>query len=169
MDTLATNKPKLDLLRRWRTNCRRSQIANYAAAARYSKRNYLIGIPTVILSAIVGTSVFAALGKADIHPYLQITVGLISVLSATLAALQTFLKWGEAAAKYASTASVYGSVKRQLDHEIVKLECNEAVSEEVVAGIREQMDTLSREAPVVPGDIWERARGEAVAVDAEHG
>ena len=41
--------------------------------------------------------------------------------------------------------------------------------EDIVAGIREQMDTLSREAPVVPGDIWEKAGAEARAVEADLG
>ena len=53
--------PNVVLLRHWLTNSRRSQIANYEAAALFLRRNYWLGIPTIILSAIVGTSVFATL------------------------------------------------------------------------------------------------------------
>lgn len=155
-----------EILTRWRKNCHRSQIANYNAANRFAKRHYCIGIPTVISSAIVATSVFAALGqKVDL--YVQILVGSISVTAAILAGLQTFLKHDELALKHREIAAKYGSVKRQLDQEIAKLNAEEDISQQTVSTIREQMDALSAEGPVVPKDIWERARESIPTKSAE--
>ena len=148
-----------ELLYRWRRNCQRSQIANYSAANRFAKGNYYIGVPSVALSAVVGTSVFAALEpEASFDKHWQILVGLISVVSAVLTALQTFLKWGELAGSYRSTAAEYGSVKRQLDQIIVIYENGGEISQDMVTEIRRQMDTLSREGTEVPRRLWEKAR-----------
>ena len=153
----------LEMLMRWRRNCLRSQIANYSSANRFAKRNYFLGIPTVILSASVATSVFAALNQ-QIELCIQIVVGLVSVLAAVLAALQTFLKLDDLAAKHRSTAAEYGSVKRQLDQEIAKLGTGDSVLEQTINNIRERMDTLSKEGPIVPRDIWKKARDAAPTV-----
>ena len=147
----------LEMLTRWRKNCLRSQIANYDSANHFASRNYVLGVPTVILSAIVATSVFASLGQ-EVELCIQIIVGLVSVLAAVLAALQTFLKLDELAAKHRSIAAEYGSVKRRLDQEIAKLGMGEEVSQLAVNDVRERMDTLSREGPVVPQKLWKKAR-----------
>ncbi|MCY4487798.1 MAG: SLATT domain-containing protein [Deltaproteobacteria bacterium] len=147
----------LEMLNRWRTNCRRSQIANYTSANRFANRNYFLGVPTVVLSAMVATTVFAALGQS-VELHIQILVGFVSVVAAVLAALQTFLRFDELASKHRSIAAEYGSVKRQLDQEIAKLGMGGEVWQQTVDSIRERMDTLSRDGPVVPQDIWTTAR-----------
>ena len=151
------NNGNLEMLSRWRLNCRRSQIANYDSANRFTNQNYLLGVPTVILSVIVGTSVFATLGNS-VERYIQIIVGLVSLFAAVLAALQTFLKRDELASKHRWVAAEYGSIKRQLDQEIAKLEAREEVLQQTLDTIRERMDTPSKEGPVVPRGIWAKAR-----------
>lgn len=159
---MSDNESYETVLLLWQRNCKRSQIANYSAAARYLKRNYWLGIPTVVFSTIVGTSVFAALGEDSIKPGIQIAVGMISILSAVFAALQTFFKWGELAAKCQSTASSYGAVKRLITQLIAG--GREHITEDSVSGIRQQMDMLAREGPELPQDIWQRVRAET-AID----
>ena len=151
------NNSNLEMFKRWRLNCRRSQIANYNSANRFTNQNYCLGIPTIVLSAIVATSVFATLGES-VKPYIQIIVGLVSVLAAVLAALQTFLKRAELASTHRSIAAEYGAVKRRLDQEIAKLGAGEEVLQQTVDSIRQRMDTLSSEGPVVPRTIWAEAR-----------
>jgi len=152
--------PNVILLKRWTTNCLRSQIANYKAATMFSRRNYWLGIPSAIFSAIVGTSVFAALGSESVDQEIQILIGIISVSAAVLAALQTFLRWGELAAKCRSTAAEYGAVKRQIDQMLSAKATGEKLDEETISVLRKQMDTLSRDAPVLPENIWDLARTE---------
>ena len=147
----------LEMLARWRTNCRRSQVANYESANRCSNRNYFLGIPTVVLSAIVATGVFASLGQ-KVELYIQIGVGLVGVVAAVLSSLQTFLKLDELAAKHRSIAAEYGAIKRHLDQEISRLRTGQEVSQQTINNIRERMDALSREGPVVPRVVWRKAR-----------
>jgi hypothetical protein len=82
------NDPRAQLLLRWLRNCLRAQIGNYEAAGLFTRRNYWLGVPAVLLSAAVGTSVFAALGK-NVDPLIQMAVGAVSVLAAVLRAPNT--------------------------------------------------------------------------------
>lgn len=147
----------LTLLQHWRINCFRSQIANYDAAGYYSKMHYWLGVPTVILSAVVGTSVFATLGT-EVKSIIQIAVGSISVLAATLAALQTFMNWDERATNCRTAAAEYGAVKRKIDQTLAAIPIGECVNDETINEIRKQMDELSQKSYGVPDFIWARAR-----------
>ena len=149
------NDAKHTLLRRWQRNCRRSQIANYAAANQFSGRNYWLGIPTIILTTVVGTSVFATLQEGKIAFWFQILLGVLSVSAAVLSALQTFFRWGEAAAKFRAAAAEYGTIKREIDQ---LLTTTADPPDDVLTRIREKMDTISRDAPELPVGTWEKAR-----------
>jgi hypothetical protein len=148
-----------NMLVRWTTNCKRSQIANYEAAAHYSKRNKCLGIPTVICSSIVGAGIFSNVGNSNADQGVQILVGFISIFAATLAALQTFLQFGDNAAKCRVAAAEYGALKREIDQLLVACRSQRLqLDENTVSQIRSKMDTLSRDSPSIPEDIWERAR-----------
>lgn len=45
----------------WYRRARESQFAHYAAAARYFALSRLLGVPSVLLSAAAGTTLFATL------------------------------------------------------------------------------------------------------------
>jgi hypothetical protein len=64
-----------------------------------SRLNYLLGVPVVVLTTFVGTSVFATL-QEDVNTSLRILVGAVSVFAAVLASLQTFLRYPERAEKH---------------------------------------------------------------------
>ena len=78
------------LLTDWFRRARESQRTHYECAARYSKLNHWFGIPTIILTAGVGTAVFASLEQVA-SGRMRIIVGLVSICATVLASLQTFL------------------------------------------------------------------------------
>ena len=149
-------KTTRELLERWQANAKRSQIANYNAANKFSSLNLKLGIPTIIASAIVGTSVFASL-QSEVATWAQITVGGFSVLAVVLASLQTFLKAEDKAAKHRAAAVEYGTVKRLIDELLSGEDISLDVLQDQVRHIRERLDDLSREVPVVPKKIWKKA------------
>lgn len=73
--------------------------AHYDMAERYKNRHRALGLVVVLVSAIVGTSVFASLGKAT-QIWIQFFTGLLSVAAVVLAALQTFLGFAELQAQH---------------------------------------------------------------------
>ena len=76
-----------ELLRGWLLHAHKGRDRHDLAARRNDTLRYWLGVPTVILSAVVGTSVFASLG-AQVDTSLKIVIGLVSITSAVLASLQ---------------------------------------------------------------------------------
>lgn len=146
--------PTEELLGDWYRRLRFAQFVHYEAAKEFDRMNYWLGIPVIVLSTFVGTSVFANIGK-EVEPRVQILVGLVSVIAATLASLQTFLKYSERAEKHRVAASKYGALRRELE-EILAVA--EEITRETITPLRQRIDKLAEEAPHVPDKIWSRRR-----------
>lgn len=106
--------PVLDLLRNWRHRAALSQEAHYARATRLATFNIWFGVPVVVLTTFVATSVFATLTE-DPSLELRIFVGTVSALAAVLASLQTFLRFQERAEKHRASAELWASIRREID------------------------------------------------------
>ena len=74
-----------------------AQIGHYRIASRLRTNNLLLGLPVVILTTAVGTSLFATLNQDDVAQGLRIIVGIISVLAAIFAGIQTFMNFAQRA------------------------------------------------------------------------
>lgn len=93
--------------------------AHYKAVDLATHRNTLIGVPVVITTSIVATSIFATLNtNPDI--IWKITTGFVSIAAVVLSALQTFFKFSELAEKHRANGVNYSSLRRQIEHYILK-------------------------------------------------
>ncbi len=119
-----------DLLNDWHRRVRESQHAHYEASKSLSGSHYWLGCPVVILSTFTGTSVFATLTSQP-HLYFKIFVGIVSVLAAVLAAIQTLFKFSERSEKHRSVAVRYGAIRRDIEYLISmdtgQLDLNEVI------------------------------------------
>jgi hypothetical protein len=73
-----------ELLRGWLLHAHKGRDRHDLAARRNDTYRYWLGVPAIILSAIVGTTVFASL-ETQVDTSLKIVLGLISITSAVLA------------------------------------------------------------------------------------
>jgi hypothetical protein len=122
--------------------------------------NYWLGIPVVVCTTIVGTTVFATLQQGDnqVHPKVKIAAGVISVISAVLASLQTFLSFGERAEKHRVVGSGYGGILKEIEElQSLPVHLRGDVKQNVDT-LREQMNALAKESPEVPIRIHRRAQ-----------
>lgn len=134
------------------------QASHYEAAKPLASKNLWLGIPVVILSGFVGTSVFATLEK-QVGTDVKIFIGSISVLAALLAALQTFLRLGDKAELHRSTAAEAGSLRREIEQYYASGNI-EAIPESTIQNLREKVDALSEKAPNVSNRIWNKVKAE---------
>ena len=141
----------------WYRRARASQFAHYTAASRYAILNRLLGIPSIALSAAAGTALFASLQKDTASVGLRLALGLVSVLAAVLAALQTFLAFGERADKHRGAGSTYGAIRREIEqlHAVPPRTANGV--EAVMTRLRERLDAAAEKAPDVPDRTWIKA------------
>lgn len=144
------------LLADWFRRVRESQRTHYECGTRFSRLNYILGIPTIVLSAAVGTAVFASLQSDAVSVEIKIVTGLISILAAVLASLQTFLGFAQRSDRHRIAGAGYGAVRRSI--EVLKTFPPDDPSEmrRLISEIQQQMDSLAESAPEVPAALKRR-------------
>jgi hypothetical protein len=135
-----------------------TQRAHYSSADHFGARKYWLGVPAVVLSTLVGTSVFATVQKQP-ELWLQVSVGLASVAAALLTSLQTFLGYAERAEKHRLAAAKYGALGRELEQLRTS---GPAPSPEAVSDVRTRLDDMAVESPNNPQWIYRKAGGSSL-------
>jgi hypothetical protein len=127
------------------------------AAKGRSQAHYLLGVPTVLLSATVGTSLFTSLGNYS-GDHNQLVFGLLSIIAATLAALQTFLDFEGLSSKHRSADSGYSAIRQRIEEMEASPPATRTELLALLSEIRSDIERLTREAPLVPERYWKHAR-----------
>jgi len=139
------------LLTGWLIHCHKARDRHDEAARKYAKGQFAMGIPSLILSTVVGTSVFSAMSSKEAP---MLWVGLLSILAAVLAALQTFMDFGGRSDKHRNAAVKYKSAIRLLEESIVQQKQGTVLTKDEIATIRTTLDSLEETAPVVMPMIY---------------
>ncbi|MGH8580385.1 MAG: SLATT domain-containing protein [Gammaproteobacteria bacterium] len=144
------------LLKDWRQRMAAASEAHYKLASGLRRKNLVLGVPVVIFSSIVGTSLFATLAdpKAAIPPMFKITIGSISVAAAILAALQTFLRFGERAEKHVVAADWYAAVRRDVDQVLALSAEERGKPKECFDRVRKEMSKIGQQSPEIGDRMW---------------
>lgn len=143
-----------ELLAEWEVRIRRAQRAHFEAATALERAHFAIGIPLVILSTVVGSSVFASLQQqTDVR--ITIAVGVASVLTAILAGVQTFLRFAERAERHRVVAAKFGVLRK--DIEVLRVRTfDQKEREAATVELKERWNELSEGSPTVPVHVWQR-------------
>jgi len=141
------------LLEDWHHRVYAAQSAHYASADRFRMLNYVVGVPAVIFSSVVGTALFAGLEKDSPRTWL---VASTSIFAAVLAALQTFLRFAERATLHATAADWYSAIRRDIE-QILHLPVEDrGTPKEVLDEIRQEMNRAAQDSPELSGRMWMR-------------
>src|SRR5262249_50700976 len=137
--------------------------AHYLAADRYTHFNRMFGVPVIIITAVVGTTIFGTLKDSNPDPTWRIIAGLISLAGTVLSSLQTSLGFAQTAEKHKAAGEAYRALRRRF--EMFQLRYAGAHSEQrdqamtaletIVADLAE----IPKEFPTIP----DRCYNEAVA------
>jgi hypothetical protein len=141
------------LLEDWHHRVYAAQTAHYASADLFRTLNYVVGVPAVIVSSVVGTSLFAGLDKDSPRTML---VASTSILAAILGALQTFLRFAERATLHASAADWYSAIRRDIE-EILHLPVGDrGTPKDCLDEVRKEMNRAAQDSPELSARVWER-------------
>lgn len=146
-----------EVLDEWYLRVCVTQRAHYLSAGHFSRKKYWLGIPAVILTTFVGTTVFTTLSgppNPPPEPWLQIAIGFASVAAALLTSLQTFLGYSERAEKHRLAGAKYGALGREMEELRVE---TELLTPEQTKGVRLKLDVLAIESPDNPPPIYYKA------------
>jgi type II secretory pathway pseudopilin PulG len=100
--------------------------------------------------------VFATL-QHEISLELRVAVGMISVLAAILASLQTFLRFGERAEKHRAAAERWSALRREID-QMLALHPTYLASrgdpKQYLDDLRRRMDEVAQQSPELGEGSW---------------
>ena len=144
-------------LTNWHRRARQVQLSCYNAAKWFDFWHFAIGAPLILLTAAAATSYYKALVTQH-HAFLGIPTEVVGLLLPVLAALQTFLGYGQRAEKFRTTGAKYGSVRREMEQGSSLSFSTKREAEELMDRLRQELDTLSREAPEAPAVVWRWTR-----------
>jgi len=150
---------KSDLLRHWRFRIHRVQTGHYEAGRRYDRMHLFLGIPAIAVSTIVGTSVFASLATKEQNVGVTILVGLLSVASAILASLQTFLKYSELAERHKIAGAKFADLKHKIELVAVFQPTDSEALKNQLSEIEQEWEKVREESPNIPTKIWRKIEG----------
>ncbi len=143
--------------------CLINSRAHYLASDKYKGHGVMLGVPVVILSAIVGTSIFGTL-QSNVDIGWRIVTGLISVVATVLSSLQTFLNYANRSERHAAAAARYSAIRRALEIASIKYGSNiggaAASGIEDLERVTKQLDAATEASPPIPDACWRTAEKE---------
>lgn len=142
------------LLKRWLKRCRESQLSHHLMAESLEAKHWYLGVATIAIAAIAGTSALSA----SIEAFSKLAIGLLSLLSAVLASLQTFLKLEDRAASHKIAAAKYGEVRRRLE---LAMSSTEDEKRARLKNAEVDLNKLALESPGVPKRVFDKALNRA--------
>ncbi len=140
------------LLKDWRNRVYASQSAYYSEAERLRRYHYLLGIPVVILSTAVGTSLVTS--PAGQPMITNVVAGVLSGLTAILASLQTFFRFGESAALHGTAADWYAAIRRDIETVLALPKHMRGDVRSRIDGIRKEINKVAQKAPELRESLW---------------
>ena len=147
-----------ELLRGWLLHAHKGRDRHDLAARRCDRQRYLLGIPATVFSAIVGTSTFAALQETPGSAARGI-IGGLAIIAAILASLQSFLDLGARAERHRIAGVKYKAVIRRLEQLGIGSVSGMGLDAPVLTEVRQSLDGLEEEMPVVPPSIYDLIEG----------
>jgi hypothetical protein len=138
--------------------------AHYLAADRYNALNRIFGIPVIIITAVIGTTIFGTLDKNP-NPNWKIGAGLFALAGTVLSALQTSLGFAQTAQKHKAAGEAYRTMRRRF--EMFHLRYSQAGSDQrqvamdALEKIVAELANLPKEFPTIPEGCYARSEKEA--------
>jgi hypothetical protein len=145
------------LLETWYTRVRRAQVGHFQSAVRCERQHLWIGLPAVILSTVVGSSVFASLQKgASVE--MGFLVAFLSILAAILASVQTFLRHTERAERHRLAGTAFGALKKELELKRVIPPKTPEDQEKYMTDFLERWNRLVENSPTTDETIFQKMK-----------
>jgi hypothetical protein len=156
VDSAPWSKAILDRLRDWERRATAAAEVHFQTAEGLARWNLYLGIPVVVFSAIVGTSVFATLTH-DVPVGVRIAAGTVSVITAVLASVQTFLRFGARAEQHRVAAERWSAIRREIEKALALSPAQAGDPKQLLDEVQARMDEASEKAPAMPDRRWKQA------------
>jgi hypothetical protein len=144
-------------LAHWQERALVAFFAHNSAADRCKAWDTRLGGAVAILTAVVGTSIFATVDN-DPSTAAKIVAGVVTVAAAIASGIQAFAGLSKRIEDYQQAARRYGSIRREIEQLRATFAQNGAVPDAQVTRIRTLLDTAAENSPNAPKRIWLKSR-----------
>jgi hypothetical protein len=156
--------PSLErLYEAWHRRVAAAEHGHRLMADRLRRRYFLLGIPVVIFTTLVGTGAFASMQNASANSIttenadsdtVLLIVGGISVLAAVLSSLQTFLRYATRAEGHRIAALRYETLRREMAETLALEPDARGQADRMLDNARSRMDRYAKESPTIGERMW---------------
>ena len=136
------------LLKIWRDDLGALMRTHYALSARIRLMNYILGVPTIVIAIFIASYIFFTINQ-EAGFWIKMLFGLLALLMAILASLQTFLKYSLQAESHRNASARYQALFNEIDQLLVIPPRDDTALGEWCDKLRERWDALNLEAPSV--------------------
>jgi hypothetical protein len=105
----------------------------------------------VVATTVVGTSAFAAINNSGTNAGWKVAAGVLSIFAAVLAAVQTFLGFGDRSERHRIAATRYASIRRSIELALARRDA------QAIDRIRIDMDRIGGPSPQIGQKRWDQA------------
>jgi hypothetical protein len=146
----------------WHRRVAAAEIGHRQMSGRMQRRYLLLGVPVVVLTTVVGTSVFASLqrstssGDTTWPTWGSLVIATISIAAAVLSSLQTFLRYSARAEGHRIAAIRYESLRRDMATTLHLPPNKRPDALRELDGVRTRMDRYAKESPMIGQRQWQR-------------
>jgi len=141
-----------ELLRKWRDTIGTIQNAHYQSAIHTERLNLMLGVPVIILTGLVGFS------QSLVNPPYRIALGILGLIAAFLASLQTFFNFKDRSEKHRSGGVRLGALLRQIDLTLSLPVESRPDAKEFMHMVRNEWDTLQEDLPMISERVWQKSQ-----------
>jgi hypothetical protein len=147
----------------WHRRVAAAEHGHRLMADRLRRRYFLLGIPVVVFTTLVGTSAFASMQNASANnittrnadsDVVLLLVGGISVLAAVLSSLQTFLRYSTRAEGHRIAALRYETLRREMAETLALEPGRRGQADRTLDSARNRMDRYAKESPTIGERMW---------------
>jgi len=134
----------------------RNEQARYQCAKEYRRLHYWLGIPTVIITAAISSSLFYLL-ENNATQYQKLILAAISAIAAILVSIQTFLEPSKLAEKNVDCGRGLYGLRMKLENFMAKLDSvGDREAEQFLEQTSTEMEKISAGVPEIPTRIWKK-------------
>jgi hypothetical protein len=145
-----------------------SMKGHHTAASGWSTRHLWLGLPVVIISALVGATTFSQ--YAESCPALKVTAGLLSLAVAILSGITTFLNPNDRESAHLTAANAFDKLNNDA-RLFWAVDCwqesPDAVLTSQLKELVERKNQLNANSPQIPNWAYRKAKAGIVAGEAK--
>ncbi len=145
-----------ELLAQWINALTIMHIAHHKSSSFFNSWHLFLGIPVVIVSALLGGSI-AEVFFEDSERNTKIVTAILGVLAAVLAGIQTFINPASRSKQHHTSAAAFGAIRREVE-QLKTVQNNSIDLNKCLEEVREKWNLALQEAPNLLSFIHDSVR-----------